>query len=63
MPRLRVGERELHRAERDLALGDRLVSRLRAMQDLPEGTLGWAYVDFYRRHGFTLPGDDPSMPA
>ena len=40
-----------------------LGERLRAMQDLPEGTLGWAYVDFYRRHGFTLPGDDPSMPA
>jgi len=40
-----------------------LGERLRAMQDLPEGTLGWAYVDFYRRHGFTLPGDDVSMPA
>jgi hypothetical protein len=43
----------------DTQLGD----RLRALHDLPEGTLGWAYVEFYRRHGFTLPGDDPSMPA
>src|SRR6476619_5930034 len=43
----------------DLELGN----RLRAMQDLPEGTLGWSYVDFYRRHGFTLPGDDPFKPA
>jgi ubiquinone biosynthesis protein Coq4 len=33
------------------------------MHDLPEGTLGWEYVEFYRRNGLTLPGDDPSMPA
>src|SRR3954469_24649283 len=43
----------------DVQLGE----HLRAMHDLPDGTLGWAYIEFYRRHGFTLPGDDPSMPA
>ncbi len=40
-----------------------LGARLRALHDLPEGTLGHAYVDFYRRNGLTLPGDDPTMPA
>jgi len=40
-----------------------LAARLRAMHDLPEHTLGWEYVEFYRRNGLKLPGDDPSMPA
>jgi hypothetical protein len=40
-----------------------LASRLRALHDLPPGTLGHEYVEFYRRNGLTLPGDDPSMPA
>jgi hypothetical protein len=40
-----------------------LAARLRALHDLPEGTLGWEYVEFYRRHGFTLPGEDPNRPA
>ncbi len=40
-----------------------LGARLSALHDLPEGTLGHAYVDFYRRNGLTLPGDDPDMPA
>jgi hypothetical protein len=40
-----------------------LAARLRAMQDLPEGTLGWEYVEFYRSQGLTLPGDDPFIPA
>lgn len=40
-----------------------LADRLRALHDLPEGTLGHAYVEFYRRNGITLPGDDPAMPA
>ena len=33
------------------------------MHDLPAGTLGYEYVEFYRRNGLTLPGDDPNMPA
>jgi ubiquinone biosynthesis protein Coq4 len=40
-----------------------LAARLRALHDLPEGTLGYEYVEFYRRNGITLPGDDPNMPA
>jgi hypothetical protein len=40
-----------------------LAGRLRSLHDLPEKTLGWAYIEFYRRNGIDLPGDDPSMPA
>jgi hypothetical protein len=40
-----------------------LAARLQAMHDLPAGTLGSEYVEFYRRNGLTLPGDDPYMPA
>ena len=40
-----------------------LAARLRALHDLSEGTLGHEYVEFYRRNGLTLPGDDPYMPA
>lgn len=43
----------------DPALGD----RMRALHDLPPGTLGHAYVEFYRRNGFPLPGDDVHLPA
>lgn len=40
-----------------------LGARLRALHDLPAGTLGYEYVEFYRRNGLDLPGDDPQMPA
>jgi hypothetical protein len=40
-----------------------LANRLRALHDLPEGTLGHAYVEFYRRNDITLPGDDIHLPA
>jgi hypothetical protein len=40
-----------------------LAAKLRALHDLPEHTLGWEYVEFYRRNGLKLPGDDPNMPA
>jgi ubiquinone biosynthesis protein Coq4 len=40
-----------------------LAARLKAMRDLPEGTLGHAYVDFYERNHLTYPGDDPNSPA
>ena len=33
------------------------------MRDLPDGTLGRAYVDFYERNNLTYPGDDPNSPA
>ena len=40
-----------------------LAGTLRALHDLPEGTLGWSYVEFYRRQGLALPGDDTFNPA
>jgi hypothetical protein len=40
-----------------------LAARLTALHDLPEGTLGWEYVEFYRRQGLSLPGVDPFIPA
>jgi hypothetical protein len=48
----------------DLAEPDpELAARLKALHDLPAGTLGYEYVEFYRRNGLTLPGDDPNSPA
>jgi len=46
-------------AEPDPELGE----RLRALADLGPGTLGRAYVEFYERNGFDLPGFAPRMPA
>jgi ubiquinone biosynthesis protein Coq4 len=40
-----------------------LATRLRALHDLPPGTIGHEYVEFYRRNGLELPGDDPHIPA
>ena len=40
-----------------------LAERLREMHDLPRGTLGYEYIEFYRQHDLTLPGDDPNLPA
>lgn len=40
-----------------------LADRLAALGDLPEATLGHAYVEFYRRNGLTLPGADTHFPA
>lgn len=40
-----------------------LAVRLRGLHDLPVGTLGYEYVEFYRRNGLDLPGDDIYMPA
>jgi hypothetical protein len=54
---------------RDQYVGDlpepdhKLAARLRALHDLPAGTLGYEYVEFYRRNNLDLPGDDVSMPA
>ena len=52
-----------HYAESLAAPDPELGDRLRGLHDLPAGTLGHEYVEFYRRNGITLPGDDPSMPA
>jgi hypothetical protein len=40
-----------------------LAGRLRALHDLPEGSLGYEYVEFYRRQGLALPGEDAFIPA
>ena len=40
-----------------------LAERLTKLHDLPEDTLGYQYIEFYRRHGFPLPGDDVNLPA
>jgi hypothetical protein len=40
-----------------------LAARLTALHDLPEGTLGYEYVEFYRRQGLDLPGVDTYIPA
>jgi hypothetical protein len=45
--------------EADLALAQ----RLEALHDLPEGTLGHAYIEFYRRNQITVPGADTHTPA
>ena len=55
-----LGERYQHKLD---APDPELGARLKALHDLPEGTLGYEYVEFYRRNGITLPGDDPSTPA
>jgi hypothetical protein len=40
-----------------------LAQRLESLHDLAPGTLGHAYVDFYRRNGLTVPGADVHTPA
>jgi hypothetical protein len=40
-----------------------LTAQLRALADLPPGSLGRAYLAYYERHGFVLPGDDVHLPA
>lgn len=40
-----------------------LAAQLEALHDLPEGTLGHAYIEFYRRNGITVPGADTHTPA
>lgn len=56
---LQLRDRYLTLDTPDPALGD----RLRALHELPPGTLGHAYIEFYRRNGFPLPGDDVHLPA
>ena len=40
-----------------------LAAQLEALHDHPEGTLGWSYIEFYRRNGITVPGADTHTPA
>lgn len=38
-----------------------LVARIEALGDLPEDTLGWSLIDFYRRNALETPGSRASM--
>jgi hypothetical protein len=40
-----------------------LAQQLEALHDLPAGTLGHAYIEFYRRNDITVPGADVHTPA
>ena len=40
-----------------------LAQRLEALHDLEEGTLGYAYIEFYRRNQVTVPGADTHTRA
>jgi hypothetical protein len=52
-------ERYLRIDEPDLELA----AQLEALHDLPEGTLGHAFVEFHIRNGLTMPGADIHTPA
>ncbi len=41
----------------------KLAEQLEALHDLPEGSLGHAYIEFYRRNNITVPGADVHTPA
>ena len=56
-PSLRDGYLRLDEPDLDLA------ARLEALHDLPEDTLGWHYIEFYRRNDITVPGKDTHTPA
>jgi hypothetical protein len=40
-----------------------LAARLKRLHELPTGTLGYWYIEFYRRNGLVLPGEDTHLPA
>ena len=39
-----------------------LAARYRAWEKLPEGTLGRGLIDFYNKHGFSVPGERSGFP-
>ena len=45
------------------AAAPELVARIQGLGDLPRGSLGREYVEFYRANGFALPGEEPGVPA
>lgn len=56
---LSLRDRYLRLEEPDHALAERLMK----LRELPEDTLGYQFLEFYRRNGFELPGDDINLPA
>ena len=47
----------------DYAGGGDVLPEVEALRLLPEGTLGWAFLRFYERNGFHLPGPTTPTPA
>jgi hypothetical protein len=47
---------------RGLAADPALAARYRAWEKLPEGTLGRGLIDFYNKHGFSVPGERSGFP-
>ena len=43
--------------------GGDVLPEVEALRLLPEGTLGWAFLGFYERNGFHLPGPETPTPA
>ena len=50
-------------SERLTAPDPEIAARLRALHDLPAGTLGYEYIEFYRRNNLAVPGEDDNAPA
>lgn len=48
-------------AEAKGTLDPALADRIDALHDLPEGTLGWCYVEFLHSHGLATPGREASL--
>lgn len=53
----------LERYERIGAVDPEMAAMLRKMGELPRGTLGREYVEFYMEHKFQFPGDGVENPA
>ena len=53
----------LERFERIGEVDPELVALLKGFQDLPRGTLGREYLEFYMQYKFQLPGDGVENPA
>ena len=47
---------------RGLAEDPAMARRYRAWEKLPEGTLGRSLIDFYNKHGFSVPGERNGFP-
>ena len=52
---------DLSESKRYVSPDEQVLPEIAALFDLPVGTLGWAYLQFYERHGFALPS--PTTPA
>ena len=58
---LRVYQRPAPAVELPADGADELAARLDALSTCPQGSVGRVFDDFYARHGYAWPFDDPSM--